>query len=140
MKNQRGVSLIEVIASISLISIILLLVNSFHLFGQKQMTSQTDEIQNQANIRTALNMITKEIRTAESVSIEDDVLIINLKDKYTLDSNTIMKNNTVFIKNINRFIFAFDDEKKKKINLSIESLPSKEEQPIKVSTSIYLRN
>ncbi|WP_026558588.1 prepilin-type N-terminal cleavage/methylation domain-containing protein [Bacillus sp. J37] len=140
MKNQRGVSLIEVIASISLISIILLLVNSFHLFGQKQMTSQTDEIQNQANIRTALNMITKEIRTAESVTIQDDVLIINLKDKYTLDSNTIMKNNTVFIKNINRFIFAFDNEEKKKMDLFIESLPLKEEQPIKVSTSIYLRN
>ena len=140
MQNQRGVSLLEVIASISLISIIILLINSFHLFGQKQMISQTDEIQNQANTRIALNIITKEIRTAENVSIVDDVLIINHTDKYKLDSNKIMKNNIALINNIKHFTFAFDEEEEKKIHLLIESIPFKEEKAIKISTSIYLRN
>lgn len=140
MHNQRGVSLIEVIVSISLISIIILLTNSFHLFSQKQMISQTDEIQNQANTRTGLNIMTKEIRTAENVTIQDEILVINHTDKYKLDSNTIKKNNTTLIKNIKHFTFSFDEEDHKKINIVIESLPSNEEKAFKLSTSIYLRN
>lgn len=140
MKNQRGISLLEVIASISLFSIIILMLNSFHLFSQKQMISQAEEIQNQANTRIALNMITKELRTAENVIIQDDVLVINQTDTYKHVSNTITKNNVAYIKNIKKFTFAFDEEEEKKINIFIESLPFKEEKAIKLSTSIYIRN
>ncbi len=140
MKNQRGISLLEVIASISLFSIILLMLNSFHLFSQKQMISQAEEIQNQSNTRIALNVITKELRTAENVIIQGDELVINQTDTYKHVSNTITKNNVAYIKNIKKFTFAFDEDEEKKINIFIESLPSKEEKALKLSTSIYIRN
>lgn len=42
--NQRGITLVELLAVLAILSVIILLIGSAHLFGQKQLIYQTDEL------------------------------------------------------------------------------------------------
>jgi len=128
-KNEKGVTLIELLAVLALLSVILLLVNSVHLFGQKQMNLQTKEVQNQSDVRLAINLITKEIRKANLVEVPttNDQLTINGKDVYKLEGTTLKKNSEDIASNINKFILKKNGNQ---IKLTIGNLPE---------TTIYLR-
>lgn len=127
-KSEKGVTLIELLAAISLLSIILLLASSVHLFGQKQMNSQTSEVQVQSQERLAANLITKELRKAKTVEIKNpNELTINGTDVYKHKATTIEKNNKEFITNINGFKVSKDG---KQVTLKIGELPE---------TTIYIR-
>ena len=128
IKGERGVTLVELLAAISLLSIVLLLASSVHLFGQKQMNSQSDEVQLQAQERLAANLITKEIRKAQTVEINSpNQLTINGTDTYKLEGTTIEKNNNEFVTKINDFSVSKIGNQ---ISLKIGSLPE---------TTIYIR-
>ncbi|MEH7276290.1 PilW family protein [Neobacillus vireti] len=128
-KCEKGVTLVELLAALALISIIVLLASSIHLFGQKQMTVQSKEIQNQSDERLAMNIITKEIRKAQSVEVvaATNQLIINSTDVYTLVGTIIKKNGTTFLSNISKFEARLAN---KQLKLSIGNLPE---------TIIYIR-
>lgn len=90
-KNEKGITLIELLAALALVSMVILLASSVQLFGQKQVNNQTNEIQNQSNVRLALNIVTKEIRKASNVSVTNNVLTINNTDIYKLENNILKK-------------------------------------------------
>ena len=137
LKNNRGISLIELLAALTLLSLIFLLVSSFTIFGQKQMNSQSSQIDNQANVRLAINIISKEIRCADRLVISNDnVLTINNTEKYQLTDTTITKNDTALIKGIEEFII---NKEGSKINITITSLPDKNINSVTLSTVIYMR-
>ncbi|MEH7223078.1 prepilin-type N-terminal cleavage/methylation domain-containing protein [Bacillus sp. JJ1566] len=127
-KCEKGVTLIELLAAISLLSIILLLASSVHLFGQKQMNSQTIEVQTQSQERLAANLITKEIRKAKTVEVNNpNELTINGTDVYKLDGTIIEKNNKELITNIDAFNVSKNGNQ---VILKIGELPE---------TTIYIR-
>lgn len=107
LKSEKGVTLIELLAALALLSLILLLASSLHLFGQKQTKNQTVEIQSQSNVTLAMNVITKEIRSAQNVSALNNVLTItkidNSKDDYKLENFTLKKNSQPLISDIKEF-------------------------------------
>lgn len=126
--NEKGVTLIELLAALSLLSMIILLASSIHIFVQKQMNSQTKEIQTQSDERLAINIITKEIRKARTVEIKTpNELTINGTTVYRLDGTTLKRNNDPCISNINYFTVSKTGNQ---IKLKIGSLPE---------TTIYLR-
>nr|WP_309099760.1 prepilin-type N-terminal cleavage/methylation domain-containing protein [Fredinandcohnia onubensis] len=128
IKSERGVTLVELLAAISLLSIVLLLASSVHLFGQKQMNSQSNEVQIQSQERLAANLITKEIRKAKTVEvINPNQLTINDTDTYKLEGTTIKKNNEEFMTKINGFSVSMDGNQ---VSLKIGNLPE---------TIIYIR-
>ena len=139
LKNNRGVTLLELISALALLSTILILANSFHLFGQKQMSNQTSQIENQENVRYALNVMTKEIRSADKIEVSEGVLVLNDSDHYKLDleTNTLSKNNISIVTGIKQFTITNENNK---INLTISSIPDKLGQSITLSTVIYVRN
>lgn len=139
LKNNRGVTLLELISAIALLSTVLILANSFHLFGQKQMNNQTSQIENQENVRYALNVLTKEIRSADKVETSEDDLILNHSDQYKLDltTNTLTKNNISLVTGIKQFTVTNENNK---VNLTISSVPDKLGQSVTLSTVIYVRN
>ncbi|MFD2681453.1 prepilin-type N-terminal cleavage/methylation domain-containing protein [Bacillus seohaeanensis] len=127
-KSEEGVTLVEVLIALALLSMILLLANSVHLFVQKQMNSQVNKIQVQSDERLAIGLITKEIRKAETVETNHlNELIINETDVYKLKSTTLTKNNEPFISNIKKFTVK---KRGNQVTLKIGSLPE---------TIIYLR-
>lgn len=137
MKTEKGVTLVEVLAAAALLSIILLLATSVYLFGQKQFTSQTTEIQNQENVSLALDIITKEIRKASTVSVSNNILTINNTDVYQLVNNTINKNNQPLITNIQQFNIQMTNNQ---ITLTIEGLSANNAPQTTLSTTIFIRN
>lgn len=136
VKNQKGVTLIELLAAITLLSIVLLLANSIHLFGQKEMTDQTAEIQNQSNVRLAMNLITKQIRKASSINVDSNNVLTLDSDIYKLDNNSLTKNGQPFITNLQKFDIQYDGSK---ITVTIADLPSTNNPQTTLSTTIYIR-
>lgn len=127
--NEHGVTLIEILATLTLLSIILLLANSVHLFGQNQMSVQSKVIETQTNERLAINLITKEIRKAQKVEVKAvNELTINSSDVYKLDGTILKKNNETFMTKIDEFHV---EKSGNRIKLSINSIPE---------TIIYIRD
>lgn len=135
-KNEKGITLIELLVALSLVSMVILLASSVQLFGQKQVNNQTNEIQNQSNVRLALNIITKEIRKASNVSVTNNVLTINNSDIYKLENNILKKNSQPLITNIQSFTITKTDDK---VTIIITNTPSNNHPQTTLSATIYLR-
>ncbi|MDP4156047.1 MAG: prepilin-type N-terminal cleavage/methylation domain-containing protein [Bacillota bacterium] len=137
VKNQKGVTLIELLAAIALLSVVLLVANSIHLFGQKQMSDQTAEIQNQSNVRLAMDIITKRIRKASTISVDNNgVLTLDNTDVYKLDNNNLTQNSQPIINNLQKFEIQYDGSK---ITVTIADLPNTNTPQTTLSTTIYIR-
>lgn len=138
-KNEKGMTLIELLAALALMSIIIALIGSAHIFGQKQYRNQTEEINYQEQVRYVMAAITKEIRSSEA----DQVSVISINE-ITIDTNNykfsekpnIYKNSTVLSDQISNFVV---DEVDGKIEISISSLPNRNGKIETLSTVIYLR-
>jgi prepilin-type N-terminal cleavage/methylation domain-containing protein len=143
IKNNKGITLVEVLCVLSLLSIVLLLANSLHIFGQKQLTNQSDHIAHESDIRFAMNLITKDIRGADtttgSITVTNNVLTV-LKNSnsyvYKLVNNNLTKNNNSIITGVQQFIITQNGNQ---IDLTITSDPAKDGKSITLKTVIYIR-
>lgn len=125
--REKGITLVEVLASLSILSIILILASSVHLFGLKQVSTQTKQIQNQSDDRLAIKLITKEIRKASKVEVTTPNVLTIDGVNYQLKGTNLQKGSEIFIPNINKFLVA---KYGVQIKLTIDNLPE---------TIIYLR-
>lgn len=138
MKNERGYSLVELFISLAILSLIVILVTSIQLFGQKQVTNQNERANLQAEVRLALNVVTKEIRGAETLSIYNNIVTLNDGDvTIKKEGETITKNGQVIASKIEDFRIKQDANK---VEIEVKSVAPKQGEPILKSTVIYLRN
>lgn len=70
-KNQRGLTLVELLAVLVLLSLVLVLVSSIHLMGANQYKDQSQAIKRQENVRLVMTVITKDIRRSTSITVPD---------------------------------------------------------------------
>ena len=107
IKSEKGITLVELLVALALLSVILLLASTIHLFAQKQMNNQAAAFQSESNVSLAINIITKEIRSATSVSAANNVLTIittnNTTNVYQLNGSTLTKNNQPIITDLKQF-------------------------------------
>jgi prepilin-type N-terminal cleavage/methylation domain-containing protein len=136
IKNNRGVTLIEILCALALVSMVLLLANSVNIFGLKQVSEQTSDINNQSNVRLAINIITNEIRSAQNVNVSNNILTINNTDVYKLNNQSLTKNGQAIILDIQKFNIVMNG---KQIFVSIANIPSKNGKQIDLSDTIYIR-
>jgi prepilin-type N-terminal cleavage/methylation domain-containing protein len=144
-KNEKGVTLVELLAALSLLSIILLLAGSVHIFGLKQSSNQAADIQNQSNVRLAMNIITKEIRKAsivrfdniDDVNEENDLLTINGTDVYKLENKNLTKNSQPLITNLQKF--TLKKIKDDMFSITISNSATNNIPQTTLSTTIYIR-
>ena len=144
LKSNRGLTLVELLAVIVLISLVFVLVNSMHLFGLKQYDVQSKDIDHQSQVRLAMNVLTKEIRKADSVVVRkagtsQNTLVIDDRDLYTFNqqNHTIDKNGTSLIRNISQF--TVNRSEQDKVTLTIMSVPDKMGNSFKLSTDLFIR-
>ncbi|GGH86076.1 prepilin-type N-terminal cleavage/methylation domain-containing protein [Pullulanibacillus pueri] len=143
IKNTRGLTLVEVLAVIVLLTLVFLLANALHLFGLKQYDIQTEEIKNQSQVRLAMIELTKEIRSADRVEVSEthDRFTITHSDQiktFTLNKqdHTIDKNGHPLIEGISTFSII---QSGSKITLTLKSLPNKSGESVERSTDFYIR-
>ncbi|MFD2657491.1 PilW family protein [Gracilibacillus thailandensis] len=117
--NQRGVTLVELLTTITLLSIVLALIGSIHLFSQKQFIHQSEQVNQQSEIRNAITEISRQIRTTPSdqISVSENTLKID-DIEYRLEGNQLLKNRSVLAENIARFSISLDGSK---LKINIES-------------------
>lgn len=127
--------MVELLGVLALISMVILLAFSVYFFSQKQLVRQTEDIDIQTNIRIAISTITKEIRSADAVTLNGNTLTID-SNQYQLDGNTLEKNNQAFVENIINFQVQKIGNQ---ITLLLEGESPKSKKRIVRTTTIYLR-
>ncbi|MCK1996571.1 prepilin-type N-terminal cleavage/methylation domain-containing protein [Psychrobacillus psychrodurans] len=139
--NEKGITLVELLAAVVLASIVMLLVFSVLMSGTKQYKGQLEKNNQLTDISYALKMITKDIRKTKEPQIIS-VSEIELNGiNYSKVGNTITRNGDVIARNIELFFVddghgtAKYDENNIKWFIEIKSLDQKKTK----KTEIYLR-
>src|SRR5699024_2493140 len=118
LRNEKGITLAELLAVLAIGSLIMFLVIGLHVFIQKQYKSQSADVQNLTDITIAIKKITKDIRTAEVGEIEvlnDYSLHFSEREiKYVWDKETkiLKENNVDYIHEIEDFNVTPNGKKK----------------------------
>ncbi|MDL4841680.1 PilW family protein [Aquibacillus rhizosphaerae] len=144
IKDEKGITLVELLGALALMSVVILLISSVHIFGQKQYVNQSQDIENQSNVRLAIASITKDIRTTDPALItspDNSTLIIDEKT-YTLTNNKITVNGNEMVSNIAVFNVnksSNDESNNPYVDMKIESISDPHGNTASLSTVIYLR-
>lgn len=139
LKNEKGLTLVEVLAVIVIGSIILLLILNTLIFGQKQYKEQSEKARSLYDVTYAAKVITKEIRKADKSKIQNMgsnknhiKLADDIEYKYNSHNESIdTKDGSTLVKGVGKFYIELEDDK---VSIKIESLSNKI-----VETEIVLR-
>lgn len=130
--NERGITLVELLAAIVLASIVMLLIYSVLMTGTKQYKSQFDKNKQVTEISYTLKMITKDIRKTEKpILISSSEIDLN-GIKYSKNGSNITRNGVVIASVIDSFNVVVDDDR---WIIEIKSAENKETK----KTEIYIR-
>lgn len=130
--NERGITLVELLAAIVLASIVMILIYSVLMTGTKQYKSQFDKNKQVTEISYTLKMITKDIRKTEKpILISSSEIDLN-GIKYSKNGSNITRNGVVIASVIDRFNVVADDDR---WIIEIKSAGNEETK----KTEIYIR-
>ena len=137
--NERGITLVEMLAVIIISAILIILVSNIHLFTQKQYKTQSETTGQLFNVTYVGKVITKEIRKVDGRAIitnspNYENIIISDKIEYSYDRANqwiIAKDGTILAKDIKEFYV-----KKNGNELILEIISVDNE---KVNTKIVIR-
>lgn len=144
LKNERGVTLIEVIVAFALLTMILLLISNVHLSGQRQFTDQTEQIDGQANVRLAFKWMTTDVRKYGNVhdvnEVQSSMKVGDISYTYSKADKTILRDGAVIAENIDSFRMEYD-EAQEKLTLTIKNAetPHQKDLSKEFKTVIYIR-
>src|SRR5690625_2644616 len=89
--NQQGITLVELLGVLAILSVILLLVGSVHLFAQKQLVYQTDQVGKQSDVRLVVSQLTTDFRSTTA----DDYEEVEEEVEYKVDDHIYKFNGTI---------------------------------------------
>ena len=141
-KNDAGFTLVELLASLAILSMIISLIGSVTMFGIKQYDTQTSAASQSNDYSYALSVLSKEVRSAEKVVISEGSISVDGTVFFQDESRLIKKTNTeqeVLAENVKSggFQIVKNADKTiadKTINITLESVKQK-----MYETTIYLR-
>lgn len=136
-EKQKGVTLMELLIAGSLIAITLSLAYSIYLFGVQGYLNNTTILENQSNVRIALEHITFHIRRCKDVSIIDNVLVVG-QETYSLSKDILMNKNNQLAIGISEFTFY--KPKPSLVYIKVSSVPDKNGDIFSLDAYFYLGN
>lgn len=142
--NQRGITLVELLGVLAILSVIVLLIGSAHLFGQKQFIYQTDELDKQGDVRLVVSQLTTDFRsvTASDYGIDADTGTYRVgTQSYVYSSPTIYRNGEKLSDHIEEFTLTPIEEGGQLvgIDIKVEGQASDQAGKTAVETTIYFR-
>src|SRR5690625_4315339 len=81
LSNERGLSLVELLATLAIGSLIVIFIMSVHILIQKQYSIQSKDIQHLTDITIAAKAITKDLRVATQVEVNEDKDLITITEE-----------------------------------------------------------
>lgn len=148
-KHDKGMTLIELVVGLAVLSLATALLYMIYSTGLKQFSSESATIENQYNIRQAMSFIGREIRRADLIRVANNQLELTYLDinnnideiaYYYLSDNTIYKKSKGTANPLVEGIAVFTYHiKGKNIELVITSLPNSVGKDFSVTSSIRIR-
>lgn len=142
-KNDQGITLIELLASLAILSIVILLVGSVHIFGQRQFINQTESASQGNELRYSLSVMSREVRRAESVTWDEDSRTLTVDTiQFSFSENRLSRNGETIAENVKDFQASKNQEEGKeegKVDIMIAGTQPRQGQAKTYRTTIYLR-
>lgn len=137
MKNEKGITLLEIIAALSILSVILLA--TFSLMSQSKSEHDVQLKHNQALSQNSyiLKQITSDIRESKDITSNHGEIIMSKLNsvqttyKFDKDNNILYRNDTTLADDLKSFDIYFYN---KAVNIQIANVRNEV-----FNTSIYLR-
>lgn len=141
LRNTKGLSLVELLISITLLSMIILVITSIHLFGQNQFINQAAQVGNQADARYVINNIQSNVRSLEqtdilTVSNDSQTLFKNGVQWIYFEDGTIFENERIIAEGIDVFEIFISENR---LDLIVESQSQKNSRSANFTSTIYIR-
>ena len=142
--DQRGFTLVELLAAVTLTGLVIVLLGSVHLFAQKQYNYQTEAVNHQKEVRLAMTSITQQLRTVTSDQITFDGNTFTIGSNiYQWNNSSITLNGTSLAHGIAEFDVQLCTETsacdQPHINLLIKSQENKQGKIADLTSTIYFR-
>lgn len=137
LKNENGFTLVELLASLAILSMIISLIGSVTMFGIKQYDTQTSAASQSNDYSYALSVLSKEVRSAEKVDISEGSISVDGTVFVQDGSRLIKKKNAdqeILAEDVKSGGFQIVKNANKTINITLESAKQKIYE-----TTIYLR-
>lgn len=146
LKNEAGVTLVELLAAIAILGIIIALAGSIHIFGQRQFRNQTESANQTNDISYALSVMSTDLRrhSPGEVNVTEDVIKIldengEVVQSYRESGNKLMQSDVELINYVRSFSAETTaDGKGIHIEIFIDSTSPGVEAK-KYQTTIYFR-
>lgn len=135
LKNEEGITLVELLASLAILSIVIILVGSVHIFGQTQFVSQTESASQSNDLRHSLTLVSRDVRQAEEISFESGVLNLNGLS-YSHSGSTLRRNGEVLSDRVSSFNVEINEDK---AEITLTSTPNRQGRSQTYDTTIYFR-
>lgn len=139
LKSDRGVTLIELLSALAILSIVILLAGSVHIFGQRQFISQTESASQSNDMSYALSVISQDLRKEafSDVTIDENVIVISGVETFRVTGRSLYKKDQLLTDSIQTMDLVRDEE-----DSSLEIVlknTSKSTQQKTYQTTIYFR-
>ncbi|RNF41273.1 prepilin-type N-terminal cleavage/methylation domain-containing protein [Planococcus salinus] len=140
MESEKGITLVELLAALVISSIIVVLAMNIFSTGQNQYNSQNIKVEQLNDVRYALKVITKEIRQADKVEIEDPHLKLGTDSSviFTFEDGEILHNGVPLLLGIQEFPFEKDEKDNRILIIKVKSSEQKGKMQ-QLQTEIYIR-
>lgn len=137
MLNDRGISLVELLAVLAIGSIILSLIIGIMVNGQKTYSQQTHSAEQLTELRYAIKVITKEVRSAEKITISENRLVVQSGGRivFELRNDQLWQDVSVLAERISGLNFEMED-RVLAISMETDGTTGKKQE---VNVQIYLR-
>lgn len=137
MLNDRGISLVELLAVLAIGSIILSLVIGIMVNGQKTYSQQTHSTEQLTELRYAVKVITKEVRSAEKITIAENRLVVQSGRRlvFEMRNGQLWQEGSVLAQRISKLKFGMEG-RVLSISMETDGTTGKKQE---VNVQIYLR-
>lgn len=136
-KSEEGFTLVELLASIALLSVVILLVGSVHIFGQSQFINQTESASQSNDLRYSLSVLSRDVRRAGSVEKDGNTYTVD-GIEYEWARPNLTRNDELLSKQVDDFSLSILDENTK-AEITIKSTQNRQGQSKEYHTTIYFR-
>ncbi|MCC5890395.1 MAG: prepilin-type N-terminal cleavage/methylation domain-containing protein [Alkalibacterium sp.] len=141
LKREDGLTLVELLASLAILSVVILLVGSVHIFGQTQFISQTESAGQSNDLRYSLTVISRDVRQAEEISFESGELRLGAST-YSHSGTELRRNGELLSSRVQSFTVSgnnFENDFDEKAIITLDSTPNRQGKTQTYETTIYFR-
>lgn len=149
--SESGITLVELLAVLALLSVVIVLAGSVHMFGQRQFRAQRDSASQNNDYSYALTVMSSDLRKktlseVENIKINGDEYLIDIINgpTYIYSGNKLSRDNEVIVDDLSHkpnIQFGYNNEKKiERIEISLQQTDSEAGMNDKnFHTTIYFR-